>query len=97
MNKMHLVTAIIQPFMVDKLTRALRKARVGGYTIAEARGSSFKPDDPAHLNPRLRVEVVVHDDMVDEVIDIITTTVNTHQKGDGVVFAFPLSRFIDID
>ena len=94
---MQLVTAIIQPYMVDRLTRALRKARVTGYTIGEVHGSGIIGDDPVPVKPRARVEVAVNDDRVEEVMAIICQAVSTKQKGDGIVFALPISRFIHID
>ncbi|HNG22111.1 MAG TPA: P-II family nitrogen regulator, partial [Candidatus Obscuribacter sp.] len=71
---MQLVTAIIQPFMVDRLTRALRKAKVSGYTVEEVQGSGVVGDEPAYVRPRSRVEVAVNDDRVEEIIDLITRT-----------------------
>ncbi|HMY05288.1 MAG TPA: P-II family nitrogen regulator [Candidatus Obscuribacter sp.] len=94
---MQLVTAIIQPFMVDRLTRALRKAKVSGYTVEEVQGSGVVGDEPAYVRPRSRVEVAVNDDRVEEIIDLITRTVSTHQQGDGIIYAVPISRFIHIE
>ncbi len=94
---MQLITAIIQPYMVDRLTRALRKARVTGYTIGEVHGSGIIGDDPVPHKPRSRVEIAVNDDRVDEIFNVITSTVSTHQKGDGIIYAVPISHFVHID
>ncbi|MBN8661605.1 MAG: P-II family nitrogen regulator [Candidatus Obscuribacter phosphatis] len=94
---MQLVTAIIQPFMVDRLTRALRKANVPGYTVIDVEGSVNVADEPVSAMPRVRVDVAVNDARADEVMEIMANTVRTHQKGDGIVYAIPISRFVHIE
>ncbi len=93
---MQLITAIIQPFMVDKLTRALRKAGFRNYTVDDAQGSSLVPNDPVHLQTRTRIEVAVLDERSEELIELISSTVSTHQQGDGIIYAMPITRFVHI-
>jgi nitrogen regulatory protein PII len=93
---MQLITAIIQPFMVDRLTRALRKAGFKHYTVDEAQGSSLVPNDPVHLQGRIRIEVAVVDERSEELMELIGNTVSTHQQGDGVIYAMPITRFVHI-
>ena len=83
---MKLVTAIIQPFMIDRLARALFKAPISGYTVTESQGSA-KPDmsNPQYLVPRSKVEIVIREEHVEELINIILHAVGTHQDGDGLL------------
>jgi nitrogen regulatory protein PII len=92
-----LITAIIQPFMLDKLARALRKQPITGYTAAEVQGSGADLlQTPAYLAPRVRVDIAVLDDQVELITEVIVNTVSTHQEGDGVIFVSPLEEVINI-
>lgn len=94
---MKLITAIIQPFMLDKLARALRKKQCTGYTATEVQGSGADLlQTPAYLQPRVKVEIAVNDHLVDEITEMIVSTVSTHQEGDGVIFISALEDVINI-
>ncbi|PZM85265.1 MAG: P-II family nitrogen regulator [Candidatus Melainabacteria bacterium] len=94
---MKLVTAIIQPFMIDRLARALFKAPISGYTVTESQGSA-KPDmsNPQYLVPRSKVEIVIREEHVEELINIILHAVGTHQDGDGLLFVTNIDQVVDI-
>jgi nitrogen regulatory protein P-II 1 len=94
---MKLVTAIIQPFMIDRLARALFKAPISGYTVTESQGSA-KPDisNPQYLVPRSKVEIVVKDEHVEQLINLILHAVGTHQDGDGILFVSNIDQVVDI-
>ena len=94
---MKLVTAIIQPFMIDRLARALFKAPISGYTVTESQGSA-KPDisNPQYLIARSKVEIVVKDEHVEQLINLILQAVGTHQDGDGILFVSNIDQVIDI-
>lgn len=94
---MQLITAIIQPFMLDRLTRALRMHEVTGYTVTELKGSGRDlANSPDYLRPRVKIEIAANDDDAAQIIELISETVSTHQEGDGVVYALPLSSFANI-
>lgn len=94
---MKLLTAIVQPFTIDKLARTLFKAPISGYTVTESQGSA-KPDmaNPQYLVPRSRVEIVVKDEHVEQLIALILQACGTHQDGDGIIFVSPLEQVVDI-
>lgn len=94
---MKLVTAIIQPFMIDRLARALFKAPISGYTVTESQGSA-KPDmsNPQYLVPRSKVEIVIREEHVEQLINIILQAVGTHQDGDGLLFVSNIDQVVDI-
>lgn len=93
---MKLVTAIIQPFMTDKLARALYQAPVTGYTVIDCRGSNIEEDSTDYWAARVRVEIAVEDESVKAMIDLILNTVGTHQQGDGMIFVTELLDAINI-
>lgn len=94
---MKLVTAIIQPFMMDRLARALRKNNVSGYTASDVMGSGRDLANTGdYLQPRVKVEVAVLDEQVSSLIDLIVQTVRTHQDGDGIILVTPLLQVVNI-
>lgn len=94
---MKMVTAIIQPFMLDKLTRALRKQALTGYTAADVQGSGADLiATGVYMAPRVKLEIAVNDDQVDMVTELILKTVGTHQDGDGIIFVTNLEEIINI-
>lgn len=94
---MQLITAIIQPFMLDRLTRALRKQEVTGYTVTELKGSGRDlADSPDYLRPRVKIEIAAIDEDVALITELISKTVGTHQEGDGVIYSLPLLSFANI-
>lgn len=94
---MKLVTAIIQPFTIDRLARTLFKAPISGYTVTESQGSA-KPDmsNPQYLVPRSKVEIVVREEHVEQLINLILHAVGTHQDGDGILFVQNIDQVVDI-
>ncbi|MBX9721381.1 MAG: hypothetical protein K2X81_08310 [Candidatus Obscuribacterales bacterium] len=77
---MKLIVAIIQPEKLDYLTAALRRAGVRGVTVTQARG--FGDENAAYdwnlrgdLTSKLKVETVVSDEVCDEIVMVIQSTV----------------------
>lgn len=94
---MKLITAIIQPFMLDKLARTLLRAPVTGFTVVEARGfGRGTTDSTGYLVPRTQVEIAVADKDLETVKNIVLKTVGTQQDGDGVVLVSELLEAIYI-
>ncbi|MBI2812539.1 MAG: P-II family nitrogen regulator [Candidatus Melainabacteria bacterium] len=94
---MKLITAIIQPFMTDRLARALRKSAVTGYTVTDVSGSgrdlSLSPD---YLKPRVKFEIVANEPKVQEITKLIVDTVGRHREGDGVIYVTDVVNFINV-
>jgi nitrogen regulatory protein P-II 1 len=100
-----LITAIIKPFKLDEVKAALETFGVKGLTVSEAsgygrqkghtevyRGAEYKVD----LVPKLRVEVLVDDVDVDDVIDVVVKAAQTGKIGDGKVWSVPVDTVIRV-
>jgi nitrogen regulatory protein PII len=108
---MNLILAIIQPSKLDSVKEALVKLGIQGMTVTGAKGFGRQKGRPlAFLGlldmegkpftidfiPKVRIEIVVSDDMVDPVVDTIVSTTRTGTIGDGKLFVIPVSRAIRI-
>lgn len=108
---MNLILAIIQPNKLDAVKEALVKIGIQGMTVTGAKGFGRQKGQPLAflglLNmegkpftvdfvPKVRIEVVVNDDVVDRVVDTIVATAKTGTVGDGKLFVIPVSRAIRI-
>ncbi|CAO5230280.1 P-II family nitrogen regulator [Frankia sp. AgKG'84/4] len=100
-----LVTAVIKPFKVDDVKTALEKLGVHGLTVSEVqgfgrqkghtevyRGAEYKVD----FVPKIKIEVVVSDESVDELVAAITAAAQTGKIGDGKVWVVPVESVIRV-
>ena len=96
---MRLVTAIIKPFKLDDVKQALEAYGITGMTVSEAsgygrqrghsevyRGAEYKVD----FVPKVRVEVVVDDVDVNDVVSVILKAAQTGRIGDGKIWTVPV-------
>jgi nitrogen regulatory protein P-II 1 len=99
------IEAIIRPFKIDDVREALSEIGVSGLTLTEVkgygrqkghtevyRGSEYQID----FLPKLKLEIVVKDSMVDKVIDTIIKTARTGQVGDGKIFVYDITEVVRI-
>jgi nitrogen regulatory protein P-II 1 len=99
------VEAIIKPFKLDEVKEALNEIGVQGMTVTEVkgfgrtggkkevyRGSAYVVD----FVPKVKLEIIVTDDMVHQVIEIITAAARTGRIGDGKIFVTPVEEVIRI-
>ena len=97
----HLVTAVVKPFKLDDVRAALLDAGLTGLTVTEVqgygrqggktetfRGSEYQID----FVPKVKVEIVVASDAVDQAIDLIAGAAGTGKIGDGKIWAIDLDR-----
>ena len=102
---MKLVTAIIKPFKLEDVKGALEGRGVHGLTVSEAsgygrqkghtevyRGAEYTVD----LVPKVRLEVVVEDDLVADVVDAIVGAAQTGKIGDGKVWVIPVETIVRV-
>jgi nitrogen regulatory protein P-II 1 len=102
---MKLITAVVKPFKLDEVKTALQERGVHGLTVTEAsgygrqhghtevyRGAEYRID----LVPKVRIEVVVEDDLADEVMDTIVTAARTGKIGDGKVWCVPVDGIVRV-
>ncbi len=94
------IDAIIKPFKLDEVKDALAEIGVVGLTITEVRGFGrqkghkelFRGSEyVVDLLPKMKIEVVVPDDLAQQVVDTILKTARTGNIGDGKVFVSDLS------
>ena len=99
------IEAIIKPFKVDEVKEALRDIGIEGMTVLEAkgfgrqkghteiyRGSEYTVD----LLPKIKLEIVVPDSRVEDVIKAIVATASTGKIGDGKIFVSDISETVRI-
>ena len=97
--------AIIKPFKLDEVKEALSTIGVQGMTVTEVkgfgrtggkkevyRGSAYVVD----FVPKVKLEIIVKDDMVHQVIETITNAAKTGRIGDGKIFVTPLAEAVRI-
>jgi nitrogen regulatory protein P-II 1 len=102
---MKLVTAIVKPFTLDDVKTALEEAGVLGMTVSEIqgygrqkghtevyRGAEYSVD----FVPKVRIEVVVDDSIVDKVVDAVVRSARTGKIGDGKVWVSPVETIVRV-
>jgi nitrogen regulatory protein PII len=98
---MKLIKAIVRPNKLDEVKDALGKLNVSGVTVSEVRGHGKQKGHTAiyrgqeydvSLLPKMEIEVVVPDDLVDEAVKAIIQTARTGEIGDGRVFVLPVGQ-----
>jgi nitrogen regulatory protein PII len=98
---MKLIKAIVRPNKVEDVKSALEKLQISGMTITEVRGHGKQKGHTAiyrgqeynvSLLPKMEIEVVVHDAMVEETIRAMIGAARTGEIGDGRVFVVPVTE-----
>ena len=98
---MKLVKAIVRPNKVDEVREALEKLNLGGLTVTDVRGHGRQKGHTAvyrgkeyevTLLPKVEIEVVVGDDVLEEVIEVVVKAARTGEIGDGRVFVLPVEQ-----
>jgi nitrogen regulatory protein P-II 2 len=99
------IMAVIKPFKLDDVREALVALGVQGLTVTEVKGYGRQKghteiyrgtEYAVNFLPKLRIDVVVTDEMADEVINTITTVARTGQIGDGKIFSSAVEKAIRI-
>ena len=102
---MKLVTAIIKPFKLDEVREALSGIGVQGITVTEVKGFGRQKGHTelyrgaeyvVDFLPKVKVEVVVADKMLDAAIDAMVKAARTGKIGDGKIFVSDVSQVIRI-
>ena len=102
---MKLVIAVIKPFKLDDVKDRLKALGVNGLTLTEVqgfgrqrghtevyRGAEYEVD----FVPKLRIEIVVDDAQVDEVVNGIVESARTEKIGDGKVWVVPVESLVRV-
>ena len=98
---MKFVTAIIKPFKLDEVREALSAIGVQGITVTEVKGFGRQKGHTelyrgaeyvVDFLPKVKLEVAIKDDMLDQVIEAIEKSATTGKIGDGKIFVFDLEQ-----
>ncbi len=99
------IEAVIKPFKLDDVKEALNELGVVGMTVTEVRGFGRQKghtelyrgsEYTIDFLPKVKVEVVVPDHMVDKVVSVICQSAKTGSIGDGKVFVLSMNEAIRI-
>ena len=99
------IEAIIRPHLLDAVKNALREIDVKGMTVSEVqgygrqsghtetyRGAEYQID----FIPKLKIEVIIPDEIEDAVVQVISKSAQTGKFGDGKIFILPINDVIRI-
>lgn len=99
------IEAIIKPFRLDEVKDALNKLGISGMTVSEVkgfgrqrghkeiyRGTEYQVD----FVPKVKIDLVVSEDLADKAVAAITENANTSKVGDGKIFIMPIEQAVRI-
>ena len=99
------VEAIIKPFKLDEVKEALHESGVQGLTVPEVKGFGRQKGHTelyrgaeyvVDFLPKIKLEIVIDDALVDKVVDAIVGAANTGRIGDGKIFVYDLEQVVRI-
>ncbi|HXR62196.1 MAG TPA: P-II family nitrogen regulator [Rudaea sp.] len=102
---MKLITAIIRPFKLEEVREALAQAGVSGLTVTEVKGYGRQKGHTelyrgaeyvVDLLPKIKVEAVVAEKLVEIVLEAIVHAARTDKIGDGKIFVSPIDQVLRI-
>jgi nitrogen regulatory protein P-II 1 len=99
------IDAIVKPFKLDEVREALAEVGVTGLTVSEVKGFGRQKGHTelyrgaeyvVDFLPKVKIEVVVSDNLVDGVIEAIVKAARTGKIGDGKIFVTPVEQVVRI-
>ncbi len=102
---MKMITAIIKHFKLDDVKDALNQAGIQGMTVTEVKGFGRQKGHvevyrglnlEVRFIPKIKIEIAVPDEKVDEIVDIIQKNARTGELGDGKIFIYDLNDVVRI-
>ncbi len=99
------IEAIIKPFKLDEVKESLTALGVQGITVSEVKGFGRQKgrtelyrgaEYVVDFLPKIKIEVVLPDDQVDQAIEAISSAARTGRIGDGKIFIVPLDEVVRI-
>jgi nitrogen regulatory protein P-II 2 len=102
---MKLVIAVIKPFKLDEVRDALTRIGVHGMTVCEVKGYGRQKghmeiyrgaEYAVNFLPKLRLEVAVASEQIEQVMDAVAAAAKTGQIGDGKIFVVPMEQAMRI-
>ena len=88
------IEAVIKPFKIDDVKETLEKVGVRGITISEAKGLGRQRGftevntgvEYGDFLPKIKIEIILQDELVDKAVEAIRSAANTNRIGDGKIF-----------
>ena len=102
---MKLVSAIIKPFKLDDVRERLSDIGVTGITVVEVKGFGRQKGHTelyrgaeyvVDFLPKIKIEIAVDDDLLEQVIEAVTAAAKTGKIGDGKIFVYNLEQVVRI-
>lgn len=102
---MKMIIAVIKPFKLDEVKESLQSLGVKGMTISEVKGFGRQKGHTelyrgaeyiVDFLPKIRIELVVQDELVPPILEAITKAAKTNRIGDGKIFVLPVEEAIRI-
>ena len=102
---MKMITAIIKPFKLDDVREALSDIGVNGITVTEVKGFGRQKGHTelyrgaeyvVDFLPKVKLDIAIADDRLDQVIQAITRSANSGKIGDGKIFVTALEQAVRI-
>lgn len=102
---MKLVMAVLKPFKLDDVREALTTLGVHGLTVSEVKGFGRQKGQTeiyrgaeyvVNFLPKVKIEVVTSDDMVESVVETIRSAAETGRIGDGKIFVYEVEKAVRI-
>ncbi len=99
------IDAIIKPFRLDAVKEALQQLGIQGMTVSEVRGFGRQKghaelyrgaEYTVDFVPKVKLEVVVAEDLAAKVVDAVSEAARTGKIGDGKIFVYPLKDIVRI-
>lgn len=99
------VEAIIKPFKLDEVKDALNGVGIVGMTVSEVRGYGRQrghtelyrgAEYAVDFLPKIKIEIVLEDELLDDVISTINSKAQTGRIGDGKIFVYDINQVIRI-
>lgn len=102
---MKLITAIIKPFKLDEVREELNEVGINGLTVTEAKGFGRQKghtelyrgaEYAVDFLPKVKIEMVVNDDLVETAVETIIRAARTGKIGDGKIFVTNVEQVVRI-
>ena len=99
------IEAIVKPFKLDEVKEGLNEIGIQGITVSEVKGFGRQKGHTelyrgaeyvVDFLPKIKLEIIVTDDMVTKVVDAIQTAAKTGRIGDGKIFITPVEEVVRI-
>ena len=104
-RKLKLIIATIKPFKLEEVREALTEAGIRGMMVTEIKGFGSQSghteiyrgaEYAVNFVPKVKIEIVVTDTMVDQIVETITKTAQTGKIGDGKIFVIDVNQAVRV-